>query len=77
MGCTSGKSENFIEENFSFKTLEPVKEIQISPNRKYIAIGYGWKRIKIIDYDRRYDIADFDGNCYNPFDRLKIDMVFS
>lgn len=54
-----------------------MREIQVSPNGKYIAIGYGWKRIKIISYDRRYDIADFDGSCFNPFDRVKIDLAFS
>ena len=42
-----------------------------------MVIGYGWKKIKIIDNDRMIAIADLDGTVYDPFDRIKIDLAFS
>ena len=71
------KNHNIHQPSFSIETPDMVSGFFVSPNKKFVLIGYGSENIRIYDLDTQTMIMDFEGCCFSKITNSVVNISFS
>ena len=77
MGNDANPSDKFTPPDFAHSCEEDISYMKASPDNKFLAVGYGCKKIRIFNIDNNTFVADFEGCCMTKMDSTRVSLDFS